>query len=125
MFLEPSGLTASPLITGLPGKRSRRMDGNPREVSCSSRERAWAHGGAAPHRIDAAGLRCRAHRQQDFRKETTYVNTNPGGGDGSRFPVLLVVAAVAAVAAQSEAWASAVGTAVALYSVLTTGNRRN
>jgi len=54
-----------------------------------------------------------------------YVNTNPGRGEGPRVGVLLVVAAAAVVAVQSQAWAGAVGTAVALYSVLTTGNRRN
>lgn len=58
------------------------------------------------------------------------MNTNlpaPGGGDSPRLSVLLLVAAVAVIAAQSEAWASASGTAVALYSVLTVGSqdRRN
>ena len=53
------------------------------------------------------------------------MNTNPGGGDGPCLSVLLVVAAAAAVAVQSEAWASAVGTAVTLYSVLTADSRRN
>ncbi|MEV7512683.1 hypothetical protein AB0O57_32465 [Streptomyces sp. NPDC091201] len=55
------------------------------------------------------------------------MNTNPSGGGVPRLSVLLLVAAAAVAAAQSQAWASALGTAVALYSVLTVGNqdRRN
>ncbi|MEV0695075.1 hypothetical protein [Streptomyces sp. NPDC050388] len=55
------------------------------------------------------------------------MNTNPDGGAGPRLSVLLLVTVAAVAAAQSEAWASAVGTAVALYSVLTIGSqdRRN
>lgn len=45
-------------------------------------------------------------RQQDLTKGTTYVNTHPGGGAGPRLSVLLVVAAAAVAAAQSEAWAT-------------------
>lgn len=54
------------------------------------------------------------------------MNTNPptpDGGDSSRLSVLLLVAAAAVTAAQSEAWASALGTALTLYSVLTVGSQ--
>ncbi|GAA2803112.1 hypothetical protein GCM10010441_29810 [Kitasatospora paracochleata] len=61
-----------------------------------------------------------------------YVKTNLPAPDGSgtggpRLLVLLVVAGAAVAAAQSQAWESAVGTAVTLYSVLTVGgqDRRN
>ncbi|MFB6755717.1 hypothetical protein ACFCX6_32925 [Streptomyces sp. NPDC056353] len=58
------------------------------------------------------------------------MNTNPpapDGGDSPRLSVLLLVAAATVTAAQSEAWASALGTALTLYSVLTVGSqdRRN
>ncbi|MCW8103002.1 hypothetical protein [Streptomyces tauricus] len=43
----------------------------------------------------------------------------PGPGNSPGLPVLLLVTAVAAVAAQSQAWASAVATAAALYSAIT------
>ncbi|MEH0589859.1 hypothetical protein QA942_39840 [Streptomyces sp. B21-106] len=46
----------------------------------------------------------------------------PGGGDRSPVPVLIVVVA-AALAAQSEAWASALGTAAAVYAILANGNQ--
>ncbi|MDW8478316.1 hypothetical protein R3L02_41955 [Streptomyces scabiei] len=51
----------------------------------------------------------------------------PGGGDSPRLPLLLLVAAAAVLSAQSEAWASALGTAAAVYTVLATGdqNRRS
>ncbi|MGW6821434.1 hypothetical protein [Streptomyces sp. NPDC055005] len=51
----------------------------------------------------------------------------PDGGDTTSLPALLLAAAVAVLAAQSEAWASALGTATAVYSVIVTGNqdRRN
>ncbi|MFF4234057.1 hypothetical protein [Streptomyces sp. NPDC001820] len=42
----------------------------------------------------------------------------PGGGDHPRLPVLLLVAAIAVTAAQSESWASAVGAAAAVYSAI-------
>jgi hypothetical protein len=62
-----------------------------------------------------------------------YVNTNlpapggPGPDGGPRLLVLLLVAGAAVAAAQSQAWESAVGTAVTLYSVLMVGgqDRRN
>ncbi|MER5880657.1 hypothetical protein ABT119_32640 [Streptomyces sp. NPDC001910] len=38
-------------------------------------------------------------------------------------PDLVLVVAAAAVAAHSQAWASALGTAVGVYTVLRTGNR--
>ncbi|MEV6133061.1 hypothetical protein AB0M05_40785 [Streptomyces violaceusniger] len=47
----------------------------------------------------------------------------PGGDDDPRLPIALLVAAVAAAAAVSEAWASGVGTAVAVYAVLTASSR--
>ncbi|WP_445282597.1 hypothetical protein [Streptomyces sp. DSM 118148] len=47
----------------------------------------------------------------------------PGGDDRPPLPVLLLVAAAAALAAQSEAWASALGTAAAVYTVLASGNQ--
>ncbi|MEU1127059.1 hypothetical protein ABZ371_26615 [Streptomyces sp. NPDC005899] len=55
------------------------------------------------------------------------MNTNVDGGAGPRLSMLLLVTVAAVAAAQSEAWASAIGTAVALYSVLTVGSqdRRN
>lgn len=108
-------------------ERQRRGGQQPREVSYILRETSWAPRCAAPPRILAVGLHCRATRQQDLTKGTTYVNTNPGGGADPRLSVLLLVTVAAVAAAQSEAWASAVGTAVALYSVLTIGSqdRRN
>jgi hypothetical protein len=42
----------------------------------------------------------------------------PGPGAGSRWPVLLVVAVTAVMAAQSQAWASAVAMAAAVYGVI-------
>ncbi|MER5417251.1 hypothetical protein [Streptomyces virginiae] len=51
------------------------------------------------------------------------MNITPDGGTGPRPTALLLVAAAAVAAAQSEAWASAVGTAVTLYSVLTIGSQ--
>lgn len=102
-------------------------DGNPREVSCVPRETSWAPRGAVPPRITRSGCSVGHTQQQDLTKGTTYVNTNPGGGASPRLSVLLLVTVAAVAAAQSEAWASAVGTAVALYSVLTIGSqdRRN
>ncbi|MEU9480768.1 hypothetical protein [Streptomyces sp. NPDC048191] len=47
----------------------------------------------------------------------------PGGGDRPPLPVLLLVVAAAVLAAQSEAWASALGTAAAVYTVLAGGNQ--
>ncbi|WP_435216459.1 hypothetical protein [Streptomyces sp. bgisy034] len=48
----------------------------------------------------------------------------PGGGGPPPLPVLLVVVAAAALAAaQSEAWASALGTAAAIYTALAGGNQ--
>ncbi|WP_405533832.1 hypothetical protein OG592_44480 (plasmid) [Streptomyces avidinii] len=51
----------------------------------------------------------------------------PTGGGSQPLPLLLLVAAAAVTAAQSEAWTSAIGTAVTLYSVLATSDqdRRN
>lgn len=55
------------------------------------------------------------------------MNTNTGGDAGPRPSMLLLMTVAAVAAAQSEAWASAIGTAVALYSVLPIGSqdRRN
>ncbi|WP_328966190.1 hypothetical protein [Streptomyces virginiae] len=57
------------------------------------------------------------------------MNTNqpaPEGGGTPFLPALLLTAAAAVAAAHSDAWAGAVGTAAAVYSVLITGNdRRN
>ncbi|MFC8360840.1 hypothetical protein ACFUIY_13310 [Streptomyces griseorubiginosus] len=47
----------------------------------------------------------------------------PGGGDRPPLLVLLLVVAAAALSAQSEAWASALGTAAAVYTVLAGGNQ--
>ncbi|MCZ4124994.1 hypothetical protein [Streptomyces sp. H39-S7] len=47
----------------------------------------------------------------------------PGGGDSPRLPELLLVVAAAVLAAQSAVWASALGTAAAVYTVIATGNR--
>ncbi|MEU2929507.1 hypothetical protein ABZ636_31305 [Streptomyces sp. NPDC007251] len=47
----------------------------------------------------------------------------PGGGDRSPLPVLLLVVAAAVLAAQSQVWASALGTAAAVYTVLAGGNQ--
>ncbi len=82
-------------------------------------------------RCGSTRLSCAAgHPAQGPRKGTTYVNTNlpaPGGGGSPRLSVLLLVAAAGVTASQSEAWASALGTALTLYSVLTVGSqdRRN
>ncbi|MET8661429.1 hypothetical protein ACIQ1S_15120 [Streptomyces griseus] len=55
------------------------------------------------------------------------MNTNLPSPGGPRLSVLLLVAAAGVTASQSEAWASALGTALTLYSVLTVGSqdRRN
>lgn len=47
----------------------------------------------------------------------------PGGGDSPRLPALLLAVAAAVLSAQSEAWASALGTAAAIYTVIATSNR--
>jgi hypothetical protein len=47
----------------------------------------------------------------------------PGGGDSPCLPALFLVVAAAVLSAQSEAWASALGTAAAVYTVITTDNR--
>lgn len=104
------------------------VERQPREVSCISRETSWVPKGAAPPRIHAVGLHGRAHtRLQDLTKGTTYVNITPGRGADSRLSVLFLVTVTAVAASQSQAWANAVGTAVALHSVLTLGSqdRRN
>jgi hypothetical protein len=49
----------------------------------------------------------------------------PGPGDSPGLLVLLVVAATAVMAAQSQAWASAVATAAAVYGVLTESQDRS
>ncbi|WP_327342769.1 hypothetical protein [Streptomyces europaeiscabiei] len=48
---------------------------------------------------------------------------DPCSGDGPRLPVLLLAVAVGLAAAQSQAWASALGTATAVYSVLAGGSQ--
>ncbi|WP_156725790.1 hypothetical protein [Streptomyces apocyni] len=52
------------------------------------------------------------------------MNSNPfaPGGEGHRLVVLLLVAVTGVVAAQNQAWASALGTAAAVYAVMSTGN---
>ncbi|MEV5950401.1 hypothetical protein [Streptomyces sp. NPDC051993] len=47
----------------------------------------------------------------------------PGGGDRPPLPVLLLVVAAAVLSARSEAWASALGTAAAIYTVLVGDNQ--
>ncbi|MFF2431613.1 hypothetical protein [Streptomyces mirabilis] len=47
----------------------------------------------------------------------------PGRGDSPRLPEVLLVVAVAALSAYSQAWASALGTAAAVYTVIATCNR--
>ncbi|MFE7076483.1 hypothetical protein ACFU96_40990 [Streptomyces sp. NPDC057620] len=47
----------------------------------------------------------------------------PDGGDRLRLRELLLVGTVAVLSAQSDAWASALGTAAAVYTVIVTGNR--
>ncbi len=47
----------------------------------------------------------------------------PGGGDSPRLPELLLVVAAAVLSAQSEVWASALGTAAAVYTVIVTGDQ--
>lgn len=55
------------------------------------------------------------------------MNNHPAPTGSGSPPALVLLLAVAAAAAQNEAWASALGTAVTLYSVLATNNqdRRN
>lgn len=48
----------------------------------------------------------------------------PGGGDGPRLRPLLLAVAAGLAAAQSEAWASALGTAAGVYAVVV-GSGRN
>lgn len=102
-------------------------DGNPAKFPASCERRRGLL--VVRHRPGSTRSGCTVGhtRQQDLTKGTTYVNTNPGGGAGPRLSVLLLVTVAAVAAAQSEAWAGAVGTAVALYSVLTIGSqdRRN
>lgn len=52
---------------------------------------------------------------------------DPQRADRPRLPVLLLVAVITVLAAQNEAWASAAGTATALYTVITSDihNRRS
>ncbi|ROQ26022.1 hypothetical protein EDD98_5605 [Streptomyces sp. PanSC19] len=53
------------------------------------------------------------------------MNSNPltpRKGGGQRLVVLLLTIAGGGIAAQSQAWASALGTAAALYTVMSTGN---
>ncbi|MEV3896494.1 hypothetical protein [Streptomyces anulatus] len=45
------------------------------------------------------------------------------GPELPRLSTLLVVVAVGAVAAQGDAWASALGTAATVYAVMSTGNQ--
>ncbi|WP_331757222.1 hypothetical protein OH782_42100 (plasmid) [Streptomyces sp. NBC_01544] len=47
----------------------------------------------------------------------------PGGGDGPRLRALLLVVAAGLAAAQSEAWASALGTAAGVYAVVVGSGR--
>lgn len=54
--------------------------------------------------------------QEDHRKDSAHVNSN-------HLVVLLLVAVAGVVAAQSQAWASALGTATAVYTVLSTANQ--
>ncbi|WP_328373652.1 hypothetical protein OG800_50690 (plasmid) [Streptomyces sp. NBC_00445] len=49
----------------------------------------------------------------------------PGPGNSPGLLVLLVVAATAVMAAQSQAWASAVATAAAVYGVITENRDRS
>ncbi|MFF1263865.1 hypothetical protein ACFVZT_44595 [Streptomyces sp. NPDC058321] len=49
----------------------------------------------------------------------------PGWGSGPCLPDLVLAVAAAALAAHSQAWASALGTAVAVYTLLSTANRDN
>ncbi|GHJ98149.1 hypothetical protein SNE510_76680 [Streptomyces sp. NE5-10] len=53
------------------------------------------------------------------------MNSNPlppRKGGGRRLVVVMLAVAGGAVAAQSPAWASAMGTAAALYTLMSTGN---
>jgi hypothetical protein len=53
------------------------------------------------------------------------MNSNPltpEGGDSPRLPVLLLVVLAAVLSTQSEAWASALGTATAVYTALATND---
>ena len=47
----------------------------------------------------------------------------PGGGDRPPLSALILAVATAVLAAQSEAWASALGTAATVYTVLAGGNQ--
>ncbi|MFG3208078.1 hypothetical protein [Streptomyces sp. NPDC048192] len=47
----------------------------------------------------------------------------PEGGDRPPLAGLLLVVAAAVLAARSQAWASALGTAAAIYTVLAGGNQ--
>ncbi|MDX2757421.1 hypothetical protein [Streptomyces europaeiscabiei] len=47
----------------------------------------------------------------------------PRGGGSPRTRELLLVVAAAVLSAQSEAWASALGTAASVYTIIVTGNR--
>jgi hypothetical protein len=47
----------------------------------------------------------------------------PGRGASPHLTALLLTAAAAVLSAQSEAWASALGTAAAVYTVIVAGNR--
>ncbi|MFF8279639.1 hypothetical protein ACF05T_26580 [Streptomyces lateritius] len=64
--------------------------------------------------------------QINLDERTLLVNITPllpGGGDRPHLIVLLFVAVAGVVAAQSEAWASALGTASAVYTVMSTSNQ--
>ncbi|MGW1615655.1 hypothetical protein ACWCQZ_40650 [Streptomyces sp. NPDC002285] len=49
----------------------------------------------------------------------------PGPGDNPGLVALLLVTATAVIAAQSQAWASAVATAAAVYSIITENQDRS
>jgi hypothetical protein len=49
----------------------------------------------------------------------------PGPGNSPGLLLMLIVAATAVMAAQSQAWASAVATAAAVYSVITENQDRS
>ncbi|MEW2493751.1 hypothetical protein AB0942_09410 [Streptomyces nodosus] len=49
----------------------------------------------------------------------------PGGGDHPPLSALILAVAAAVLAAQSEAWASALGTAATVYTVLAGGNQNH
>lgn len=95
--------------------------GVPREVLPVPQPTAWLDGHASRATAGMDSLCRRGHRwaPPGERKSSVRKRHLPRLGDGTGLPGLLVVIATSVLAAQSQAWASAVVTAAAVYGVIT------